>query len=305
MDASTVTEEGAATEKLTTAVELFEVLPEEPVVSSKPRSWNGITAEYYHHHPNSLASPMLQEHLVTLNCGHPYKLIQRIDGRVHEGRVVKGNIILTPAGHPTEWTWQNEVDVLHLRLTSAFVTKIAAEALEIDPDRVEIVHQFSIAAPMIEQLGRALLSELQSEDTGSRLYIESLTNVLAVHLLKHHSAASRIPEHNANSLPQYKLQCALDYINSNLEEALTLAELAEAVGMSPYYFARQFKQSTGLAPHQYLSERRIERAKELLTDTNASIADIGLRLGFSNQSHFTAQFRKLTGTTPRNFRKSL
>lgn len=300
-----MSEEGLTAEKLTTAVELFEVLPEEPIVSSKPRSWNGITAEYYHHHPNSLASPMLQEHLVTLNCGHQYKIMQRLDGRVNEGRVVKGNIILTPAGQPTEWTWQNEVDVLHLRLTSAFITKVAAEALEIDPDQVEIVHQFNIAAPMIEQVGKALLSELQSEDTGSQLYIESLTNVLAVHLLKHHSTASRIPEQIANGLPRYKLQCALDYIKANLEEALTLAELAEVVGMSPYYFARQFKHSTGLAPHQYLSERRIERAKELLSDTNSSIADIGLRLGFSNQSHFTAQFRKLTGTTPRNFRKSL
>lgn len=300
-----MTEEGSATEKLITAVELFEILPEKPTVSSKPHSWNGIIAEYYHHRPNSLASPTLREHLVTLNCGSPYNLVQRIDGRVHEGRVVKGNIILTPAGHPTEWAWQNEVDVLHLRLTSAFVTKVAAQALEIDPDQVEIVHQFSIAAPMIEQVGRALLSELQSEDTGSQLYIESLTNVLAVHLLKHYSTAGRIPEQIANGLPQYKLRCALDYINANLEEAFTLAELAKVVGMSPYYFARQFKQSTGLAPHQYLSERRIERAKELLTDTNASIADIGLRLGFSNQSHFTAQFHKQTGTTPRNFRKSL
>ena len=116
----------------TTAVELFEVLPEEPVVSSKLRLWNGITAEYYHHHPNSLASPMLQEHLVTVNCGHPYNLIQRLSGRVHEGRVVKGNIILTPAGHPTEWTWQNAVDVLHLGLTDAFVAKVASEALEVN-----------------------------------------------------------------------------------------------------------------------------------------------------------------------------
>ncbi len=300
-----MSEKEPTTEKLTTAVELFEVLPEEPVVSSKLRLWNGITAEYYHHHPNSLASPMLQEHLVTVNCGHPYNLIQRLSGRVHEGRVVKGNIILTPAGHPTEWTWQNAVDVLHLGLTDAFVAKVASEALEMNPNQVEIVAHFNVHDPMIEQVGRALLSELQSESTSGRLYTESLTNVLAVHLLKHHSAVSRLPEQTTSSLPHYKLRRALEYINANKYEDLTLTEIAESVGMSPYYFARQFKQSTGLAPHQYLSECRIEVAKALLSDTHESIAEIGLRLGFSNQSHFTAQFRKLTGTTPRAFRQSL
>lgn len=300
-----MTEERSASAKFISAVELFEVLPEEPTVSSQPYSWKGIIAEHYHHRPNSLASPLLQNHLVTLNCGRPYNLVQRFDGRVHEGRVTKGNIIITPAEQPTEWTWQNQVDVLHLQLEPAFIAKVAAEALEMDPDRVEIVHHFSVHDPMIEQVGRALLSELQSESTSGRLYTASLTNVLAVHLLKHHSAVSRLPEQTTSGLPQYKLRRALDYINANKDEDLTLAEIAESAGMSPYYFARQFKQSTGLAPHQYLSECRIESAKALLSDTDESIAEIGLRLGFSNQSHFTAQFRKLTGTTPRAFRQSL
>jgi AraC family transcriptional regulator len=299
-----MTKATATTQSIPTG-ELFEVLPEAPIASSKPQSWNHIVAEYYHHRPNSLASPLLQNHLITLNCGRSYSLVQRLDGRVHEGRVVKGNIIFTPAGQSTEWTWQNEVDVLHLSLEPGFLATIAAEVLEMDLDRVDLIYGFSISDPMIEQVGQALLSELLSESPSGRLYTESLTNVLAVHLLKQHSSANRSPKQPCSGLPPYKLQRAIDYIHDRLEEALTLAEIAEAVDMSPYYFARQFKQSTGVAPYQYLTERRIERAKALLSGTDESIAEIGLRLGFTNQSHFTAQFRKLTGMTPRSFRQSL
>ncbi len=300
-----MTETEPTTPESSSTAGLFEVLPEQPAVSSQPYNWTGIVAEQYHHRPNRLLSPQLQQHLVTLNFGRPYTLTQQFGGRTQQARVVKGNMILTPAGRATEWHWQNNVDVLHMRIEPSFVNTIAEQALGIDSQRVEIVHHFCVPDPMIEQLGQALLMELLSEHPSGRLYVDSLTNVLVAHLLKHHSAAPRVQAQPTVGLSPYKLQQAIDYIQDHLEIDITLADIAAQVGMSPYYFARQFKQSTGVAPHQYHTQQRIERAKALLSQSNESITDISFRLGFTHQSHFTAQFRKLTGTTPSAFRRSL
>ncbi len=104
--------------------------------------------------------------------------------------------------------------------------------------------------------------------------------------------------------PMWRLG-AIAYINEHLEKNLTITEIAETVGMSPYHFARAFKQSTGIPPHRYLVERRIERAKILLSQTDLSVAQIATRVGFATPSHFTTVFRKHLKTTPNAYRRSL
>jgi AraC family transcriptional regulator len=106
-------------------------------------------------------------------------------------------------------------------------------------------------------------------------------------------------------LPRAKLRQTIDYINANLERNLSLLELAELVQMSPHYFARLFKQSTGISPHQYMLTCRIEKAQKLLTKQDLSLAEISLQVGFHDQSRFTSMFRKHTGVTPKKYRDEL
>ena len=82
------------------------------------------------------------------------------------------------------------------------------------------------------------------------------------------------------------------------EELLTLAELSFIADMSPHYFARTFKHVTGVAPHQYVLNARLERAKSLLLRGNVSIAEVAQKVGFFDQSHFTNYFKRLVGVTP-------
>ncbi len=174
----------------------------------------------------------------------------------------------------------------------------------IDEDQIEIVQQFKTRDPLIQHLGLALKSELESEGMGSRVYAESLFNTLCVHLVRHYSTSRQKVLADFERLLQDKLWCAIEYINDNLEKDLTLAEIAASVGMSPYHFARAFKQATGLPPHQYLIKRRIEKAKSLLRQTHLAIAEIAYHVGFASQSHFTTLFRKHTGTTPKAYRNN-
>ena len=147
-----------------------------------------------------------------------------------------------------------------------------------------------------------LLTELHRESFGSQLYIESLANVLAVHLLRHHATTrSPLPMYTGG-LPQRQLLQVLDYIDAHLGQEITLAELAELVDISQFHFGRLFKRSLGLSPYQYLLQQRVERAKTLLKCTDKPIVEIALECGFNSHSHLGRKFRQLTGITPKTYR---
>ena len=94
-----------------------------------------------------------------------------------------------------------------------------------------------------------------------------------------------------------------DHIDAHLGEALRLAALAQLVGLSPFHFARAFKQSFGVPPHRYHVGRRIARAKELLDQRTHSVTAIARNLGFAETSSFSATFRRVTGVSPMGYRR--
>jgi transcriptional regulator of acetoin/glycerol metabolism len=106
-------------------------------------------------------------------------------------------------------------------------------------------------------------------------------------------------------LPRYKLRRAVEFVDANLDRVVHLKDMASVAGVSPYHFHRQFKKTTGLTPHQFIVQRRIERAKVLLAQSNLPIIDVAVRVGFVDQSHFTTTFRKLTSMTPRIYRNTI
>ena len=111
------------------------------------------------------------------------------------------------------------------------------------------------------------------------------------------------PVRRQRGLSARRLKAVLGYIREHLHAALTLRDLAAVAHLSPYHFARRFKESTGLSPHQYVIARRIEWAKELLRgEEDLSLAQVAARVGFWDQGHFTRHFKRLVGVTPRRFR---
>jgi AraC family transcriptional regulator len=95
----------------------------------------------------------------------------------------------------------------------------------------------------------------------------------------------------------------IEYMNTHLQEGLSLVELAEVAGLSFHHFGQAFKMATGRSPHRYVIEKRVERARALLRDPLLSIAEIATGVGFASQSHLTVNFRRLTGLTPARFRR--
>jgi AraC family transcriptional regulator len=124
-----------------------------------------------------------------------------------------------------------------------------------------------------------------------------------VHLYRYYSTQNKPLREVEGGLPKHKLKLVLDYIHDYLDQDLSLADLAALVEMSPHYFARLFKQSTGFTPHQYVIRTRVERAKQLLLQGKLTIAQIAYSVGFAHQSHLNRHFKRHLGLTPKTLLK--
>ena len=286
--------------KKDTSLQLFE---RSPLLTSHAARWNGIYLEEHYQLPyQTKPEKYALQHNIVISIATAPSLGGRIlDGRTNRQPIVPGDVVIVPAtvSHQTWSDTDRKFIILSLEPTQ--FSRAIYEAN--DPDSVELLPLFPKSDPLIYQIGLALKSELEAGGVGGCLYVETMANALAVHLLRHYTSKKFSVRNYSGGLSKAKLKQVIDYINEYLEQNLSLNELAAIVRMSPTYFANLFKQSTGLAPHQYLIQQRIKRAKRLLKTTDLKIIDIALECGFYNQSHFTKHFRILTQTTPNAYRK--
>ena len=280
---------------------VFDVPLEHIVQSSSGKGWNGLDVAEIIHPLDDFALPALPRHILVINLSAPSTIQERLAGR--QGHLGTGNVVILPAGAPTTWHLEREGEVrhLHLYLSPTLIQQIATEA-DIDPDTVEFVDTLGMFDPRIETIALSLLSELRSEGLGGRLYVESLANILGIHLLRQHSSVKQPSLPRSVGLDRATLRRVSTYIEEHLAEDLSLSELAAVAYLSSYHFARLFKASTGFAPHQYVIGRRIERAKLLLSTTNWSLAAIAHAVGFAHESHLALHFKRLTGLLPNSYR---
>jgi AraC family transcriptional regulator len=146
---------------------------------------------------------------------------------------------------------------------------------------------------------------IEAGPSASQLYAEALGIVLAHELLRLNGGAVKAEPPMRGGLAGWQRRLVAQYIEENMSEQISLAELAELVRLSVFHFSRAFKQSFGTPPHRYHTSRRIERAKTLLAKPNQSVTEIALDMGFSDTSSFTAAFRKSAGRTPTEYRRSV
>jgi AraC family transcriptional regulator len=167
---------------------------------------------------------------------------------------------------------------------------------------VELIDATGVADPQIETMALSFLSELRSGGLGGNIYIESLANLLVVHLLRHHSSLKQPLLPPPGGLASTTKRRVITYIEEHLAEDLSLSAIATVANLSPYHFARLFKESRGLSLHQYVISRRVERAKLLLATANWSLTTIAHAVCFAHESHLALHFERLTGFTPKHAR---
>lgn len=279
----------------------LQIFPSEPLLSSRKAGWNNIQLEYYLLPAHEAPEHLPEQNLVVL-LHQPMKKLKRLLGDdFKDEHIQTGDIVVSPANVSHSACWDEEASFTLLFFETDFIARAAYEF--IDPDSVEILPYFARPDPVIYEIGLVLKLQLESHRQVSQIYVDSVASFLAYHLLEHYCVGKHTITKNTKALPHKDLRLVVDYINAHLDHNIGLTQLASLVDVSRYHFARLFKQSTGVSPHQYLIERRLERATGLLVSTKLAIAEIAERSGFSSHSHLCLAFRQHLSVSPDKYRQ--
>lgn len=210
--------------------------------------------------------------------------------------------ILSP-GFESIWRWDTGFRALVLYLNEQRLATMASEVFDRHVDGVHVRESFQLQDPVIQHAVAALAAELHDERIGGALYADALITQLCIHILRHHAEARlRTPRCPGALSPAQGRQIA-DYVESHLGSELTLATLARVAGISQFHFARLFRKRFGTPPHAYVQQRRVERARHMVLNSDLPLKEIVCTTGFYDQSHMTKSFKRSFDATPTELRR--
>ncbi len=263
--------------------------------------WNNLIVEYGRLGETGDFDFAMPKHAISVAFAPHDRVTWTVDGEKPQTTPLPAGSVFLYSSR--EFVWhrrEKESEYVNLLLEPEVINQLADDNGISTP--IELEYRVIFPDPTILHVAQLLKSEAVNGALAGNLYVESLRNLLAIHLLRNYSGIKDKPSPEVGVIDTFKLKEIKDYIEENLAETLTIADLAALVPMSEFHFARTFKILVGEPPHRYILQRRIEQAKVLLKVTRLSAAEIAYQVGFSTPSHFTAQFRKLLGLTPKQFR---
>jgi AraC family transcriptional regulator len=298
--------------------------PENVRLSSRGLGWTVLNFERREAPPAARALPHgSTEHLIFVSLGSG-RIVRESDDQRVEHELAPGFVAVVPSETPVRWEWIQRISFSVITLQPSFVDRVASEVFRLKPEDYRLRMAERQSDNVVTNIAGVLAREVVRGEPGSRLYAESLANILAVHLLRHYATCADgrvlescwMPDSVATaSLPaeaglgrtaghSRPVADALRFIHENYASELSLNAIAEAAHLSPFHLARLFKQALGVSPHQYLIQVRVNSARALLSAGSGerSLAEVASAVGFADQSHLTRHFKRIMGVTPRQFR---
>ncbi|HEY0323042.1 MAG TPA: helix-turn-helix domain-containing protein [Pyrinomonadaceae bacterium] len=243
-----------------------------------------------------------------------YAVLFSLKGRLlcsiaeEEFEIGEASALLVDPGSAAVAASREEAEILTLILTPAFVLDLALRlrltlsgaSVMFRSDKVERDERLA-------RLARDLADELREEEAGQDVVITALVEQMLVYLLRHYANVRRSDELELSrvGLVDRRIRRAVEMMHAHMDRDLPIEEMAGAAYLSPFHFARLFKKLTGASPHAYLATLRVQRAQQLLAETDLSISELSARVGYASPSHFSKAFRQSTGMTPRAFRAAI
>lgn len=285
-------------------------LPGEAHATAQQPPMQDVVVQLFSHRTivEPIQVPAVVEPLLVLVLAGAARVEERTPGGQWSTATVRaGDFFLTDTHEPYEMRWQalegDRFEVMHLYLGLPLIDQAAQELLGPQSAALALLDVSGAHDETIRWLMEKLHHELVDQREPSLLCIRGLAQALAVHLVRHY----RDPQdavRRSNALPAYKLRRVIEAMDAQLAEDFSLAQLARIAELSEYHFSRMFKRATGLSPSQYFIDLRMARARRLLIETQRSVIDIGLEVGYSSPSHFSLVFRRAVGVTPSTYRQA-
>lgn len=244
------------------------------------------------------------------------ELIVMLGGRAVVRRTGDGQDEKCLAGAGTAWTGpvgfmekaelSEAISCLHVCLPPALIEHSALADYGIDASLVELAFVGGLADPLLVSFARAFEGMLgRPQSPTDRLFVDGLTTALAAHLIANYTVDRWKPSTAPRKLDERRLKRVTDYIEAHYAEPTPLERLAAEACLSPFHFARLFREATGLTPHRYVTDRRVRAAREALALGRATLMEIAVEQGFGTQDNFTRVFRRSTGLTPGQYRATV
>ncbi|KFI08093.1 helix-turn-helix domain-containing protein [Massilia sp. BSC265] len=223
--------------------------------------------------------------------------------------VRKGDFYLTTSPIPVEMRWRSTspapFTVMHVYVGLPLFTRVVHAATGRALGDFALREVSGERDPLLCGVLELLYTALSAPAQASSGFIQGMAQALTYHLVEHYEVALDGRKIVRGGLPAHKLHRILDAMRGRLAEPFELAPFADMAGLSVFHFSRVFKQATGMAPSRYVARLRLEEARRLLCETERSIIDIGLALGYQSPSHFSQIFRQGVGVSPSVYRREL
>jgi AraC family transcriptional regulator len=272
--------------------------------SSLGLRWKGFGVEHHLVLPGPKEETPTDLYVVAIAAGKHASYGQRANARRRfEGYVKEPqSVSIFPGGVLPAITPATDTELIVCAFEQDFVAEIARES---DIHSVpEMPMEEGVRDPAIVNLGNLLVTEARTGGASGTLYADHVAHAFVLRLL----SLWRLPKRSTAgelSIPRISLRRVLERMHTNPETDWSLASLAEESGFSRNHFIRMFRSSTGVTPHRYLLQLRVERAKAMLRNSRVRLIDIAASCGFSSEAHLSRAFRGLLGTTPSEYRRDI
>ncbi|MGK3962887.1 helix-turn-helix domain-containing protein [Sorangium sp. So ce118] len=254
-----------------------------------PRPRLGMRVDVLTTQAGVIALEASDDHRLRVLAGPPVRGICGVQRLLY----TRGDIDILPAGFADVWEEEDANTSLILRLSPSLLRRAAID-MGRDPDKAGLDLRHQLRDPQIQHIAWALDAERMAGYPSGLLYTESLGLALAVHLLGRSPAPSKPPR----GLSKLQLRRLTSYIEEHLDQNLSLERLAGVAEVSASHLKTLFKRSTGLPVHEYVVQRRVERAKALLLRGDLPASQVAIEAGFAHQSHMARCMRRVLGVTP-------
>lgn len=284
-------------------------IPGHLTLDSASLNWDGVSLKGYRYDELNVVIPPMRDYMLVRYKGDEATMSRSAGGTWHRERVARGVFSLLTRCEQSQWKWDRPIDVHHLYLQQAELARVAEDVFENNIDDVRMEDAIRLEDPMLPGLMTAYECELCNGGLAGKLYLATLNELLCLHLLRHYAKVNLHEAPLGGRLAHWQRRRLIQYIEDNLEHSFALKDLAQEARISVASLVRKFHLEFGCAPHAYVLQRRLERAKHLLA-THGKLADLPLKVvaancGFADQSHLSRHFKRAYKQTPAEYRNSV
>jgi len=265
---------------------------------------NGLAVRGYRFDKTDVSIPSMRDYKLVRWKSEASKLGFYNGNRWIKQSVSPGDVTILARGEPSRWFWMEDIDVSHVYVSQSAVERVANDIFDKEIDHLNIEHIASAQDPILIALMESYERECLAGGLGGALYASTIEMQICIHLVRKYAKCKLREVQVESRIPPSKRKKIEEFIVENIDQNITIDDLAKVVGFSQSYFIRLFRNDVGVPPHAYVLARRLEKAEEMLRSSpDIPIKVVAIECGFSDQSHLTRLFKNKFSITPMKFRK--